>query len=352
VRLVGPLLIMVLLACLGGGSRQPAMWLTPLPGVDELLPTPEDSPLMPAGVALGERLFFDRRLSRDGSMACASCHRPSHAFADTQQVSPGVGGMRGTRNVPALVNRAWGSSHFWDGRGASLELVVLEPIENPRELDLPLEVLVARLRSDRSYRAAFVRAFGGGGITTTTVARALASYVRTLRSGGSAVDRFRAGDTAALSAAARRGLALFRGRANCGACHIGPNLTDERFHNTGVAASSGDVGRAAVTGQDTDRGAFRTPTLREVARTPPYMHDGSLRTLPEVVEFYDRGGGPNAHLDPEIRPLRLTPEEKRDLHTFLLALSGREGSGAAGTPPGSGAGRARLGLVRRSRAQP
>jgi cytochrome c peroxidase len=154
------------------------------------------------------------------------------------------------------------------------------------------------------------------------VARALASFVRTLRSGASAFDQFQQGRPAALSGEARRGLGLFRGRANCAACHPGPNFTDEQFHNTGVSWGKGDLGRYQFTGKEKDRGAFKTPTLREVARTAPYMHDGSSATLEEVIEYYNRGGNPNPHLDPELRPLRLTVEDKQALSAFLRTLSG------------------------------
>jgi len=196
-----------------------------------------------------------------------------------------------------------------------------------------------RLQHDRSYRAAFARAFGGG-IDASTVSRALASYVRTLRSGNAPIDRWRNGDMAALSPSARRGLSLFIGPANCVSCHVGANFTDEQFHNTGIAARTArsveaeDPGRARVTGQVQDAGAFKTPTLRDVSRTAPYMHDGSLATLEGVVAFYDGGGGANPNLDADIRPLHLTLEQRRDLVSFLDALSAtplRPGGRAAKT---------------------
>lgn len=299
--------------------------LVPLRGLDEFVPTPEDNPLRTDRIALGQRLFFDARLSRDGSTACASCHRPNHGFADTVPRSRGAGGRSGRRNAPSLVNRAYGSSFFWDGRAATLEEQVLQPIHDSLEMDLPVEQLVARLGEDARYRDGFAAAFADG-VTPANVARALASYVRTLRSGDAPVDRSRDGDTTALSPAARRGLALFTGRANCSTCHLGPNFTDEQFHNTGVARETPDLGRFAVTDSAADRGAFKTPTLRDVARTAPYMHDGSLPTLEAVVDFYDRGGRPNPSLDPEIHPLALSPDDKRDLVSLLRALTGRVGA--------------------------
>jgi cytochrome c peroxidase len=239
-----------------------------------------------------------------------------------------VYGRRGERNAPALINRAYGRAFFWDGRTATLEEQVLHPIRDSLEMGQPIPALIQRLRGDRSYRAAFSRAFGGAAIGSQAVARALASFVRTLRSGNASIDRWRDGDTAALSPSARRGLALFTGRANCISCHVGPNFTDEQFHNTGVSARSSryaarvDSGRACVTGRAGDVGAFKTPTLRDVAHSGPYMHDGSLATLEEVVAFYDSGGVPNPNLDVEIKPLGLTREERLDLFAFLTALTG------------------------------
>ena len=174
------------------------------------------------------------------------------------------------------------------------------------------------------------------GLTQQEIARSLATYLRLIRSGNSPFDRYMHGDPGALTEEQRRGLLVFRVKANCNECHVGPNFTDERFHNTGIAWREGqllDPGRFGVTGKPEDRGAFKTPTLREVANTAPYMHDGSLVTLEEVVEHYDRGGNPNPQLDPEIRPLHLSAEEKRDLVAFLQALSGEISEGAAPAEP-------------------
>ncbi len=292
---------------------------TPL-GLEEFVAVPESNPLTPEKVALGRRLFFDPVLSRDSTVACASCHRPEVRFADTARFSPGVAGRTGRRNTPTLLNRAYGRAFFWDGRSRSLEETVLRPIENMNEMDLAPEDAVARLRSDPSYVAAFGRAFDSAP-DTSMLSFALATYVRTLRSGGSPADHQALGD-GALSPAAIRGRAIFSGKGNCSICHIGPGFTDERFHNTGVGWGAGDTGRHDHTGSAEDRGRFRTPTLRDVAATAPYMHDGSLPTLEDVVDFYDRGGGRNLYLDPEIRPLGLSAAEKRDLIAFLHALTG------------------------------
>ena len=270
-------------------------------GLDARMPVPEDNPLTPEKVALGRRLFFDRRLSRDETVSCSSCHDPERAFSDGRVVAEGIQGRKGTRNAPALINRGYGRSFFWDGRAPTLEKQVLEPIFNPKEMDLPLTEMEQRI-----------------GLTAAEVSRALASYLRTILSGDSPFDRYMKGDLSALSEQQQRGLQIFRGDGNCYACHAGPNLADERFHNTGVAWVGGrlvDEGRG--------RGAFKTPTLREIARTGPYMHDGSLATLEDVIDYYDRGGNINPHLDEDIRPLRLSPEDKRALVAFLRSLSGQ-----------------------------
>lgn len=323
---------------------------TPL-GLDAFLPVPEDNPLTPARMALGRRLFMDPILSRDRTRACASCHRPERAFSDSLPVSPGVGGRRGTRHAPALVNRGYGRSFFWDGRAASLEDAVLQPIVNPLELDLAMDSLLQRLRRHPTYAAAFRAAFheddavasgspGSGGphgggdapgdgnadvVNERNVARALAGFLRAVRVGDAPLDRYLAGDTTALTREARAGRRLFLGKAGCSACHAGPNLTDEGFHNTG-AGWPRDPGRFAVTGLPEDSGRFKTPTLREVARTAPYMHDGGISTLDSVVAFYARGGGDNPRLDEDVRPFELSAAERKALVAFLHALTSCDGS--------------------------
>jgi cytochrome c peroxidase len=273
------------------------------------MPVPESNPLTRDKIETGRKLFFDKRLSRDGTLSCASCHDPRRAFSDGRSVARGINGSEGTRNAPALINRGYGSSFFWDGRAQLLEQQAVQPITNPIELGLTEQDLERRI-----------------GMKAADVSAALASYVRTIRSGDSRFDRYAAGQTNALSALEKTGLRIFRGKGGCTACHIGPNLTDEQFHNTGVAWRDGrlaDQGRFAVSSRERDRGAFKTPTLREVARTAPYMHDGSLATLEDVVDFYSDGGRPNPYLDPEIRPRNLTAEEKRAVAAFLRSLTGR-----------------------------
>jgi cytochrome c peroxidase len=284
-----------------------AMVIVPL-GLDLYLPVPEENPLTVEKIELGRRLFRDGRLSRDGSIACSSCHEPERAFSDGRPVAVGVFGRKGRRNAPALINRGYGRSFFWDGRAPTLEEQVLQPVQDRNEMDMDLPLAAERI-----------------GLSVQEISRALASYVRSILSGDSPFDRFINGDRNALSAEQRAGLELFRGKANCIACHAGPNFSDERFHNTGIAWREGgfqDEGRSAVTARSEDLGAFRTPTLREIARTGPYMHDGSLATLAEVVDYYNRGGNRHSRLDPELRSLHLTVTEKQAIIAFLRSLSG------------------------------
>lgn len=273
---------------------------------------------------LGARLFSEPRLSGDASVSCASCHRAENHFADVEPFSRGAQGRRTERNTPTLVNRAFGRRFMWDGRAASLEEQVLLPIENPLEMDLALPLALARLAEDGSYRAEFERILGRAP-DADGLRRALAAHVRTLVLGDSPIDRFRAGDFTALDDSARAGLWFYESRGGCWRCHSGPNFSDEDFHNTGVGARDDEPqpGRAAITGQPEDRGRFKTPTLRGVALTAPYMHDGSLATLEEVVEFYRQGGRANAGLDPALAPIDMSPDDARNLVAFLQALSER-----------------------------
>jgi len=298
-------------------------------GLDLYRPVPEDNPLTPEKVELGRRLFRERLLSRDRSIACVDCHQPKLAFTDGQSKAVGVYGRQGPRSVPTLINRAWEKSFFWDGRIPALEEQVVQPILAETEMDLTLEEAVDRLRGKRRYRKAFENSFGHEP-DADGLARALAAYVRTILAGDSPYDRCAFGDREALSAEALAGLRIFRGKANCSFCHSGPTFTDEEFHNTGVAWRGGsfqDEGRAVVTKHAEDRGKFKTPTLREVGTTAPYMHDGSLATLEDVVAFYSNGGRSNPNLDTDIRRLDLSEEQKAQLIAFLRALGGtiREG---------------------------
>jgi len=276
----------------------------------------------PAVVALGEELFFDPILSADRGVACASCHDPALGFAANTPVSTGVHGRKTLRNAPTLYNRALGESFMWDGRAATLEEQVLLPIENELEMDLALAEAVQRLAQDPARAQGFQRAFGAPP-DEARLASALASYVRTLVYGDSPVDRFRAADFAALDSAARQGLWLYESRGRCWRCHSGPNFTDESFHNTGVGVKAGqpEEGRFAVTGREEDRGRFKTPTLRGLTETAPYMHDGSVATLEDIVAFYRGGGHANPGLDPVLAPLDMSAEDAANLVAFLKALS-------------------------------
>lgn len=294
-------------------------------GLDRYVPAPPDNPITADKIALGRRLFFDARLSKDGRTACATCHQPSRGFSDGRRLARGVFGRDGRRNTPSILNRAYGQSAFWDGRAATLEDQVRAAVTGDRDLGLSMEEAVARVSGDAEYARTFKTALGGP-VTAVRLAQALATFVRSRLSGNSNFDRFLSGETAALGAVERKGLELFSGRARCARCHAGPLLSDEGFHNTGIAWVNGrfqDPGRADVTGRDGDRGAFKTPTLRDIVRTAPYMHDGSMPRLIDVIEFYDRGGRPNPQLDPDIRPLRLTADEKAALMAFLRSLSGQ-----------------------------
>ena len=232
-----------------------------------------------------------------------------------------------TEEKAALGKRLFfGRAHFWDGRAGTLEAQVVQPISDRNEMDLPLEDAVARLAADRGYTDAFQSVFGQP-VSAADLGRALATYLRTIRSTDAPYDRFIAGDAEAMTADQKQGLQTFRTKARCIFCHMEPLFTDEQFQNTGIAwqaetATYLDDGRFTVSNQARDRGNFKTPTLREIARTAPYMHDGSLATLEEVVDFYDKGGRPNQNLFPLLRPLGLTAVEKQQLIKFLEALSG------------------------------
>jgi cytochrome c peroxidase len=283
-------------------------------------PASTDNPLTAARVALGRKLFFDPILSHDGTVACSTCHRPDYGFASPDARPVGIAGRTGSRRAPSLLNRAYGTAFFWDGRTATLEEQALEPIANPDEMGSTVSAAVDRLKSDAGYRERFTTAFDDG-VTAANLGKALASFERVLLRGDSPIDQFREhGKREAMTDAERHGLWLYESKSQCWRCHSGKNFTDEAFHNTGVSWGSDDVGRYGVTKQDADRGRYKTPTLRGVKLTGPYMHDGSLKKLEDVVEFYNKGAVANPHLDPVVRPLKLSKEELADLVAFLKAL--------------------------------
>jgi cytochrome c peroxidase len=282
---------------------------------------PGDNALTEARAQLGKRLFFDTRLSRTEEVSCSSCHEQAFAFAEPDRVSTGVDQLQGTRNAPALLNLAWGESFFWDGRARSLEEQAGQPIENPIEMNLPLNEAVARVTAEPSYVRAFAEAYSSAP-SEESLRRALASFVRTLVSSGSPYDRHLRGDDTAFGAAEARGEALFLSdRAGCFHCHPAGMLTNEGFFHNGSYEGGEDTGRQLLTGRSGDIGKFKVPGLRNVANTAPYMHDGSLSTLEAVIDQYDRGGRGDPNTDPQILPLALSAEEKADLLAFLSSLT-------------------------------
>jgi cytochrome c peroxidase len=286
---------------------------------------PSDNPMTPEKIELGRTLFFDKRLSKNNTISCANCHIPSLAFTDGQAVSSGIHHLQGGRSAPTAINRAFSKGQFWDGRAATLEAQSVGPFASSVEHGfVTYDEMLEKMNKVEGYQVAFKKVFGTE-ITMDGVGKAIATFQRTLLSGNSPFDRYeKAKDEKALSDAAKRGLALFRGKARCGACHTGFNFTDEGFHNLGIGwdTERPDVGRFMVTKNQKEIGAFKTPTLREISRTAPYMHDGGLASLEEVVDFYNRGGIKNPFLDPLVMPLNLTKEEKKDLVAFLRALDG------------------------------
>jgi cytochrome c peroxidase len=286
---------------------------------------PDFNPMNADKVALGKFLYFDQRLSKDRTLSCASCHMPFHGFADPSRTSLGVGRQFGARNSPTVMNRLFSKTQFWDGRAQDLEEQAHGPLTNPVEMAMGShDDVVARVKEVGGYPPLFAKAYGDPAVDMPRIAQAIAAYERTVVTGDSPYDRYLAGDKSAMSEAQLRGMGAFFGRARCVTCHLGFNFTDEKFHNLGVGMTleKPDLGRFVVTHVEEDKGAFKTPTLRNIVLTAPYMHDGSEGTLEEVVEFYDRGGNRNPWLSKDMQPLGLSPQEKRDLVAFMLALTG------------------------------
>lgn len=293
---------------------------------------PEQNPLSVEKVALGRALFFDKNLSSDGTVSCATCHQPQLGFANRDPIAIGIRGRTGTRNAPSLLNRAFAESQFWDGRAASLEAQAVLPIENPSEMGHSFDSLIPSLKQNESLVRQFTDAFDKDSstpnkkklVTPANIGKALAAYQRTLLLGDSPVDRFQNGDHAALTPTERTGMWIFESRGRCWKCHSGRNFTDEKFHNTGVSFGSKnrDTGRYQFSKKDEDRFKFKTPTLRGVELTAPYMHDGSVKTLEDVVRFYSKGGSPkDQRLDDDLETLDLSEKEISQLVAFLKALS-------------------------------
>lgn len=296
-------------------------FIVQLPAGFPVVPTPSDNPLTQASVALGKHLFFDKRLSRDGTIACASCHFPELAFSDTLPRSLGVDGQPGIRNAPPLSNLAWHVSYFRDGGVPTLEQQVIAPVHDPVEMDYSITRAAAALRYQEPYATLSLKAYGKE-MDAWVLTRALASYERTLVSGWSRWDRWMQGDTDAMTGSEQRGWQLFSSpELNCTACHGGFDLSDHAFHNVGQYMAYDDPGRERITLVPSDNGKFKTPTLRNIARTAPYMHDGAMATLEEVIAHFATGGLPHANLDPEMRTFALSEKERNDLVAFLRALN-------------------------------
>ena len=257
-------------------------------------------------------------------VSCAFCHEPAHAFSASTPLSRGVNGKSGVRHAQTLLNRAWGNSQFWDGRAATLEAQVVSPLTNPDEMGMTTDGVVQKIRSIKGYGPLFAAAFGDSAITYDRIAKAIATFERTIVSGDSPYDRYLAGDKSALTKQQKDGLAFFSKKGECAECHRGPNFSDEKFANLGVGTdrANPDLGRYAVTKKRSDIGRFKVPTLRDLAHRAPYMHDGSIETLPEVLDLYAKGALPNPHLDTRLTPFYLDEETKRDLLAFLDSLNG------------------------------
>jgi cytochrome c peroxidase len=296
-------------------------------GLDEdQFHVPENNPMTKEKVELGHLLYFDTRMSQDNSISCSTCHMPALAFTDGQPVSAGIHKQQGGRSAPTSINRGFSKVQFWDGRAATLEEQSVGPLANPIEHGFPNnDAVVARINQIEGYKILFKKVFGTDTITIQHVGKAIASFQRTLISGNSPFDKFDYdGDQKAISESAKRGKKLFFGKARCNLCHFGTNFSDENFHNIGIGwgGETVDVGRYHVTHDQKDIGAFKTPTLREISRTAPYMHDGRFATLDQVIRHYNGGGVKNPFQDNQIIPLNLTDSEIQDLITMLRTLNG------------------------------
>lgn len=294
-----------------------------------------ENPPTPESVRLGRWLFFDKRLSADDTVSCASCHRPENGFSEPTPVSSGIDGQKGGRKAPSFLNAVWATkpNFFWDGRAGSLEEQAGGPIINPIEMGMKdHDAVVEKVSAIKGYAKYFEEAFGTPEVTIDRITKSIADYERTRMSGNSPWDRWRAGDDDAISSDAKKGHRLFHGNAFCNNCHKGPNFSDYEFHNLGVGwdektKTFADKGRYDVTNEDADLGAFKTPPLRDVSKRAPYMHDGSVANLTEVVKLYVKGGIPNPNLDRKVDQryaeiLDLNEREIRQLVAFMESLNG------------------------------
>ncbi|WHY86838.1 cytochrome c peroxidase [Neobacillus novalis] len=303
---------------------------TTLPSVDDylrtkfeklgLVPVPVENQVSEQKVVLGKMLFFDKRLSGNNEVSCITCHAVDKAFTDGRATAVGVDGREGQRNTPTVLNAAYYEKLFWDGRATSLEEQALGPIINPVEMDQDLDELVKELKDVPEYRRLFANAFQGE-ITTKHIAEALASYERTLIVNDTPFDHYLQGDNKALTTQEKLGMEIFVGKGSCITCHAGANFSDNDFDNLGI--NNGDLGRFYVTDQEEDKGAFRSPQLRQLIYTAPYMHDGSMKTLEEVVKHYNEGKHVDQFTSEDFNPLNLSDKEQAALVAFLQSLSGK-----------------------------
>jgi cytochrome c peroxidase len=291
------------------------------------VPMPKENLSTPARVELGKSLFFDPRMSGNGAMSCASCHNPSLGWSDGLKTAVGWGGQVLGRATPTVLNTAYNTQFMWDGRKKSLEDQALGPMKTPQEMNTDFAAALARLRSVPSYVTMFEKAYQGEGISEETIAKSIAAFERTVVVNDSPFDRWLAGDKKAMTLSQWRGYKVFNdaNKGNCAVCHSAPNFTDNGFHNVGLVAGAGetDVGRFAIRKVASMKGAFKTPSLRDIELTAPYFHDGAAATLRDVVDHYVHGGVDQSNLSPNMKPLNLNEQEKQDLVSFMQALSGR-----------------------------
>jgi cytochrome c peroxidase len=293
-------------------------WLLPR------MPYPADNRPTPARIALGKKLFFDPRLSADGNLSCAGCHSPMFGWSDGQVTARGAKSKVLGRATPTIVNSAYNSIQMWDGRKSSLEDQAMGPMESMDEMAMNLKALFAWLEKSPVYKADFAKAYPGEAIDHRTVAKALSSFERTVVSTDSPFDRWLRGDGKAMTPQQVRGFRLFSGKANCASCHQAPNFTDNGFHNIGLASyglPDPDMGRFVIKPVAAMKGAFKTPTLRDVELTAPYFHDGSAASLMDVVDFYNRGGVTATDRSAQMKPLNLSPPEMEAVVAFMRALT-------------------------------
>ena len=274
-----------------------------------------------AQIRLGAQLFFDPRLSGNNKLSCSTCHKPELAYTDGLTTAKGMDGRVLKRNTPSLLHVSEHSSFFWDGRSPTLRHQILEVLQNPDEMNQDLDRLVAELNGIPGYVDQFQEIYGTD-VTIRGITRAIAAFEGTLVTKNTPFYLYLAGSKTAMNGQAFQGMELFQGKANCALCHNGFALTDDDFHNLGVPPQTDD-GRYAITDRKTDRGSFKTPPLRNVTQTAPYMHNGVFKTLVEVIDFYDIGGGKNPNLDIQMKPLNLTSKEKENLIEFLKTLTGK-----------------------------